>query len=147
MEYSKSDAKTLLDEGRELFIKHFDEITANKDILLNISEEKYLRLEAGGVLRVCCARHEGALVGYSVFMVTPNIRYQDSLQAMQDLIYVDPAFRGRGGEFIEYCDSQLREEGVQLVLHHVKVAHDWGSLLEKMGYHWTEKVYSKRLDK
>jgi hypothetical protein len=48
---------------------------------------------------------------------------------------------------IRYADMQLKEDGVQVVYHHSKVAHNIGPLLERMGYEAVDLIYAKRLDK
>jgi hypothetical protein len=46
---------------------------------------------------------------------------------------------------IEHADAQLAAEGVQVVFQHVKTAHNFGPLLERLGYEHVENVYAKRL--
>lgn len=137
---------SFLSEGMELFKKHYKEISANLDIPLDIDRQKYIALAEAGNLKVFSARDKGKLVGYGVFLVSKNIRYQSSIQAIQDVFYIHPDYRGNNGEFLLWCDEQLKKMDVQLVLHHVKVKHDWGHLLERNGYKQIEKIYSRRLD-
>lgn len=101
-----------------------------------------------GNLRVYSARsgEKNLLVGYAVFFVRHNMHYADSLQATQDILFVQKEFRGRGGEFIAWCDYQLKKEGVQAVYQHVKAKHNFGKLLERMGYELVDLIYTKRLD-
>ena len=77
-----------------------------------------------------------------------NIHYQDSLQALQDVIYVDRELRGNGigKEFIKWCEEQLRADGVQAIYQHVKNKHNFGPMLETMGYELVDLIYAKRLD-
>jgi hypothetical protein len=101
-----------------------------------------------GTLRTFTARDaDGVLTGYCVFFVRHNIHYASSLQASQDVIYIDPERRGFGAEFILWCDQQLKEEGVQAVYHHVKQAHNFGPLLERFGYECVDLIYARRLDR
>ena len=88
------------------------------------------------------------LVGYAVFFVRSNPHYALSVQAVQDVIYVAPESRGNtGARLIQFADDELREEGAQAVYHHVKTAHNWGKLLERMGYEAVDVIYAKRLDR
>lgn len=146
----------LVGELTPILHDHFKEISANQDIPLDPRWEVYEAAAANGSLRIFTIRDAGRLVGYSVFTVIRNPHYKGSVQATQDILYLVKALRGkRHGEtgksigfcFIDWCDSQLKADGVQLVYHHVKFSHDWGSMLEKMGYKPVEKIYGRRLDR
>lgn len=97
-----------------------------------------------------CGENSGQrpLVGYAAYFVRANPHYRSSVQASQDVIYVSPAARGStGARLIRFADEQLASEGVQAVYHHVKTAHNWGRLLERMGYEAVDVIYAKRLDR
>lgn len=135
------------EEVLPLVRKHYKEIAHYADIPLDPSLDQYARFEEMGLLRIFTARDShGFLIGYSVFFVRPNLHYKSSLQAVQDVLYIDPDRRGFGMKFIEWCDQQLREEKVQAVYHHVKVKHDFGKLLERLGYQLIDLIYARRLD-
>jgi hypothetical protein len=70
------------------------------------------------------------------------------LQATQDILFVLPEYRkGRVGiGLIKYCDQQLGAEDVQVVYQHVKLAHNFGPVLERMGYEAVDIIYAKRLN-
>jgi hypothetical protein len=136
-----------------LLERHYKEIAHYQDIELNPNYARYLELERGGALRIFTARMGGkdsSLIGYAVFFVTRNMHYQDSLQALQDIIYIEKSTRGVGigKSFINWCDTQLGMEGVQVVHHHVKKQHEkpFGPLLESLGYNLVDLIYCRRLD-
>lgn len=133
-------------EVQPLLELHWDEIAVDKDIPLNVDWASYT---AGKAVRVYTARDDGALVGYACFVLNHNKHYMDSLQAMQDVLFVHREHRRglMGYRFIRFCDDQLRAEGVQKVMHHVKKAHNFGPVLERQGYEEIEIIYAKRLDK
>jgi len=135
------------EEMDPILMKHFLEISANQDIPLDVDKEQYFMLEKVGILKVYTARYEGKLIGYSVYFVRHNPHYRKSLQAAQDVIFIDPERRGFGKKFINWCDDQLRDYGVQVVYHHVKQKHNFGPMLETMGYKLVDLVYGRRLDK
>lgn len=139
----------LLDEMMPLLEKHYKEIAVYQDIPLVINRKIYLELEVKDLLRVYTAREKGSrkLLGYSVFIINHNIHYSTSLEAKNDVIFIDPEHRGFGAKFIKYCDEQLQAEQVQTVYHHIKPDHDWSKLICKMGYRKFETIYAKRLDK
>jgi GNAT superfamily N-acetyltransferase len=128
-------------------VKHWKEIATHPDIALSPNKAAYLGIEAQGGLRVYTARIDVELVGYAVYFVRHSLHYSDSLQAMQDVLFLRTDLRrGRvGRRLITYADEQLAGEGVQLVRQHVKVAHNFGPLLEQIGYELDEFIFVKRL--
>lgn len=131
-----------------LLERHWKEVSAFLDIPLKPDFAKYVLMEQAGTVRNFIATLEGQLIGYAVFFVHPNIHYSTSLQAVQDVIYLEKSERGLGigKSFIGWCDEQLRAEGVQVVYHHVKDKLNFGPMLETLGYKRIEAVYGRRLD-
>lgn len=143
-------------EAKPLLERHKAEIAHYPDIPLDVDTDRYRMAENAGTLRIYTARlNRGpseplTLMGYGVFFVNTNAHYRSSLQAVQDVLYVDPDQRlGRVGiDLIRFCDRELRRDGVQAVYHHVKLAHPaLGVLLAREGYEHVEAIYSKRLDR
>lgn len=148
MKFQRETLAMCFDEAKPLLIEHWKEIAHYLDIPLDVDYERYYTLEANGVIRVYTARGEsGALIGYAVFFINTHAHYKQSLQAMQDVIFIHHKHRGTGGRFILWCDEQLKAEGVQIVFHHIKAAHDFGKLLERFGYELIDKIYGRRLDR
>lgn len=137
----------LLDAMAPLLKRHWAEVGHYPDIPLEVDAGVYLGAEANGQLRIFTARDGGRLVGYAAYFVRPNPHYASSVQAVEDVIFVAPECRGStGARLIRFADDALRAEGVQAVYHHVKLAHNWGPLLERMGYEPIDVIYGKRLD-
>ena len=132
-----------------LISEHYKEISANQDIPLDPNWDFYEKGRDLGFMRVYTMREAGVLVGYGVFTVLAAMHYKGSIQATQDILFLRADLRGKlsGFRFIKWCDDRLREAGAQVVYHHVKVAHDFGTMLERIGYKHVEKIYSRRLDK
>lgn len=137
----------LQEEISPLLVKHFTEISHYPDILLNPDWDRYFALENGGLFKVFTAREEGVLIGYNAFFLNTNAHYKDSKQASQDVIFIDPSRRGFGKLFIQWCDEQLKEMGIQVVYHHLKAKKNFGPMLETIGYELVDLIYAKRLDK
>lgn len=126
--------------------QHWAEVTLYPDIPLDPNIELYERMDAAGVIRVFTARDgDGKLVGYSVFFVAPDIRCRGSLQATMEILFILPEHRGFGKEFIEWCDEQLRDEKVQVIIQHVDMAFDFSPVFVRLGYTWAQKVFTRRL--
>lgn len=160
--FQRERAHELLDEAKPLYEAHYHEIAFYKDIPLIVNEALYMQAEESGSLRCFTARYNGELVGYCVFKVGYNPRYSTSLQALQDILFVDQSKRGAliGKRLIEFCHERLKGEGVQLVMQHSKVSKevkellaemkdrkDVGRLFELLGYDLIDFVHAKRLDR
>lgn len=131
-----------------LFTDHYKEIAHYKDIPLEPDTIHYDTAQKIGILRVYTVRENGRLSGYSVFTVGKNPHYASSTQAKQDILFLSSNLRGgmNGFKFISWCDEQLKKEGVQAVYHHVKKDHNFGPVLERMGYELVDLIYGRRLD-
>lgn len=129
---------------------HWAEIAHYLDIPLDVDVDRYAALDAAGALRLFIARLDGALVGYACFIVSTHAHYKGSLQAVQDVLYVDPGCRcsSVGLRLVRWCDAALAQEGVQVVVQHVKNRHPaLGLIAARMGYEAVETIYCKRLDR
>lgn len=134
-------------EALPLMASHWQEIAHFKDIPLDPEFDAYYEMEKLGGLRLYTFRKDRALRGYAIFFVRYNAHYKTSLQAQQDVLYLDPKERGFNAiKFLKYCDAELKAEGVQAVYHHVKAAHNFGLILQRQGYELVDLVYAKRLD-
>lgn len=139
-------AAEIVDEIKPLLDMHWREIAHFQDIPLQPDYDWYCTCPA---LRPFTVRKDGALIGYAVFGVGRNKHYQSSVQAVQDILFVDPRDRGGVGRLlIRASDAQLKSEGVQVVYHHQKLSHPaLGELLRGEGYEPVEVIWAKRLDK
>lgn len=144
--YQRESVAGTFDEMMPLLIEHWKEVAHYQDIELEPDIENYIRLEEAGMIKVFTCRLDKLLIGYSVYFVRPNMHYRNSLQAVQDILFISKEHRGNGREFIKWCDEKLKLDGVQAVYHHVKAKHNWGPMLERMGYELVDLIYAKRLD-
>lgn len=139
-----------IEEVLPLLAAHKEEVAHYKDIELSPDWERYAKLSEAGALRIFTIRDCDSLVGYSWFFVSPNIHYKNSLQAHQDIIYLRKDYRGkgRGRDFILWCDEMLCAEGVEAVYQHVKAKPelDFSPLLEGIGYELVDKIWARRLN-
>jgi GNAT superfamily N-acetyltransferase len=149
--YRRETCFALWEEIEPLLVKHWEEIAHYKDIPLDPDREGYQGLEAGDRLRCYTARdpQTGALIGYSVYVLAHNMHYRGSYQASQDILFLLPEYRKSriGINLIAYADECLRAEGVQVVTQHVKVAHNFGPVLVRLGYEEVDRIFAKRLDR
>jgi hypothetical protein len=107
-------------------------------------------MDAMDKLRIYTARdRSGGLIGYAVYTLAPNLHYGGCLQASQDVLFVVKAARHgtMGTRLILYSEAGLRADGTQIIVQHVKLAHNFGPLLVRLGYQAVDTMYSKRLDR
>ena len=135
----------LIEELLPLLEYHHKEIMPYPDVVVNIDKEKYLTMEKLGLARCFIARDDGKIVGYNNFIVSEHIHYRQHVQALCDVMFIDPKFRnGTGMKFIKWCDKQLFEEGVSEIHYTVQAKLDYSSILERMGYIQHARVFTKR---
>jgi GNAT superfamily N-acetyltransferase len=138
-----------LHDAEALLPRHFDEIAEFKVILGEPDPdiEEYARLSERKALHVLTARDDGRLVGYYVATVTHNRHYRKVTNGVDDLYFLAPEYRrGRVGVqlFLE-AERMMREAGAMIGIAKVKVAHDHGPILERLGWRPFERVYAKAL--
>lgn len=131
-----------------LLEKHWNEISHYPDILLDPDYDKYLEIEKAGILRCFTARDENKLIGYVIYFVSTNPHCKSSIQAIQDLLFIQPDNRGifLGTKLLKFANIELGKEGVQVEYQNINAKHNFGPMLERIGYELIELVYAKRLD-
>ena len=107
----------------------------------------FMSLEQQQMLHVFTARDDGKLVGYNVYTTTPTLHHQTTKVAVCDSIYVLPSYRGTwvGVKLIKFAETVLKDKGVSVVMMNAKSKHDFGSMLNRLGYAQTEVQYTKHL--
>ena len=136
----------ILEEAKPLLYKHWKEIAHYKDIELNPDYDFYLKAQVAGMMRSYSARDDGGkMIGYAVYFIKRHVHYSQTLWAQQDIIFFDPERRGQGLRFLAWCDEELRKVGVDIVSHHVKLAHDFSRALERIGYEKQDIILTRRL--
>ena len=144
LKFQREDT-SIYEEMKPLTVLHYEEIAHYQDIPLEPDIAMYKAIEEQGMLRLYTVRDEEELIGYSIFFIKENCHYKSSVQASQDIVFIRKDKRGQGREFLAWCDSQLKQDGVEVVYHHVKAAHNFGPLLVRQGYELVDYIYGKRL--
>lgn len=137
----------LVQEMMPLWAAHHAEIPQLKTPL-EPDLRVYQAIESNGGLRVFTVRHAESLVGYQVFFVAADHHSKNQVQAVQDILYLAPEYRGtwHGYKFIQWCDARLGEEGVNVSVKRIDSQHDFGRMLERMGYTLVDLTYARRLN-
>lgn len=146
MKFQQEKIADIYLEALPLLEEHWHEIAHYQDIVLDPDWKSYFSLEEAGAIKCYTVRDKDHLIGYACYFVRTNMHYRNSLQAVQDVLFIKKEKRGQGREFIAWCDEQLKSEGIEVVYQHVKAAHNWGAMLEKMDYELVDLIYAKRLN-
>jgi hypothetical protein len=107
----------------------------------------YMEANNKGILRVYTARRDGVLKGYAAFIVHDSSQYAGTITATQDTIFLEKDERRgfAGSRFIRFCEDDLRDAGVHLIVQTATFQRDFGVVLERMGYIPTAILYERRL--
>lgn len=146
IEIKEERFEDVVEELKEITVKHWEEIARNKDkIELNPDWNKYIEIEKSGILQTITCRDDERLVGYCIDIYLPHIHYKDHKFSMNDVLFLRKEYRGAhiGAKLLLAVELGLKEKGVDVVHMHVKCAHDFGPLLERIGYQQIEKIYEK----
>lgn len=126
-----------------LTYEHWKEIAGYRDkIALNPDWDKYREMDSIGIVLLMTARDNGAMVGYSIFMIFPLLHYRDHVAASNDVIYLRPQYRGIPGyKLVKFChESLVKIGGVSRITWHIKPVNDWSRILIKLGYKVEEQM-------
>lgn len=148
IKFARERLQDVSSEIAPLLDKHWEEIAVNKDkIKLCPDWGRYRELDESGNIAIYTVRDDGKLVGYFVLFVMRNIHYSEHLFAVNDIIFIDPDYR-RGMtaiKFLKWCEKDLANSGVSVVVVNSKEHQPFGKVLERIGYNFTERVYTKAL--
>lgn len=135
-----------LEEVKPLLKEHYREIHAYPDkIPFNPDYDSYHKLESIGALHITTARDNNKLIGYCVAIILPNLHYRDHLYANNDVIYLDPEYRGgdTGYKMMRYAEQAYKNLGASVMMMHMKTYLPFVRLCEAMGMQHLEQLYSK----
>lgn len=134
-------------EGKALLWEHYDEVALYRDAIpLDPDWGKYEYMEQESSLVAVGARDDGRLIGYSVFFLNWHIHYKRSLYAANDVLFLEKAYRTKssaGIRLIKESEKMLRARGVERILFHVKLDHDFRKILHRLGYFDEEVIVGK----
>lgn len=134
-------------EALPLFVDHHKEVNDifDEGIEFDPNVEAFIKLDDNGALRVFTVRDGSELIGYCIHHVYKHLHFRNSLQSIQDAIYIAKKHRGIGKQFISWVDDQLKSEGVDAVYHSVSLRCDYSKALVELGYEKFETNYVRRL--
>ena len=131
-----------------LLTMHWQELARHKDeIRLSVDWDAYKALELADILHMTTVREDGKLIGYIVIFVAPSLHYKEHVMAKDDVLFLHPDYRGTRAfiSLLKFTETYLEKLGVENFYIGVKLSHDFGSILERLGYIAIDKTYEKRL--
>jgi hypothetical protein len=147
MIFNKECLANVQEELEPLLKEHYKEVAMYTDrIDLNVDWDKYYMLESIGALVIYTMREdEGKLVGYNVFFVNNHLHYNDHKYAVNDVVYIDPAYRHNQNtlDLFIRAEDDLRDSGVSVMTYHMKVYKTFECLMGVLEYDHAEHVYTK----
>lgn len=137
------------DELQPMLEAHWEEVAAFKDdIKLNVDRDAYENREKFGSFVLFTVRDSGKLVGYNAFFLSFHPHYKDHIYAVNDVLFIDPAYRHNGlaVEFVQFCEHELKYVHLaDVVTYHMKVYKPFESLMKFCGYGHLEHLYGRKL--
>lgn len=134
----------LIEEMMPLLKAHHEEM----DSILPLDPDfaRFQFLQDCGALAVFTMREAQDLVGYWVCIVNHAIHSKNVLIAYSDAIYVKPEARGLEPiKFIKFVVAELKKQGVKVFDCLIKTQHNFGVILERMGFKQEEQAFTLRL--
>lgn len=132
-------------EARPLIEKHAAEVGCLKDLPLHPNLEAYAKAAEAGFTRVYTMRADRELLGYCVMCVSPHLHWSQTKWAIQDVLWVDPRYRGRKAiAFIVEIDEALAAEGVNAISRFSTNERPYGRTLERLKYRALGTTYLYR---
>jgi GNAT superfamily N-acetyltransferase len=145
IEFKPVDFRTV-EHNFNLIHDHWKEVT-NDNRELRPYWDAFHALEDAKMLRCYAAKTEHRIVGYTVFIIQRDMHAADTMVGYNDAVYLSREFRRNslGVKFLQYCEDELRKEGMDVVMWHVKPSVDYSGTLERMGYDKFSTLYAKRV--
>lgn len=144
MQFAEETISSVLPEAKPLLKKHWREVEVSK-FPLDPDYDLYLDLEKKGITKSFSSRVNGKMVGYAVYFVQYSHHYKTILMAKQDLIYLNPEERSQAHRFLQFCEKQLKEAGVKVIVSNAKINTGFEFLLGRLGYVPEETLYVKNI--
>lgn len=144
----------VIKEAQPLLRRHWEEIALYQDkIGLRPQWDLYYARERAGYFDLITARSNGVLVGYIGQVTGPGVHYADSLWSVNDLVWLDPAYRFGwvGVKLILAMEDHLRKKGVQVFemqpkLHFEQDRGGLQKILDHLGFTQIATVHQKLLN-
>ena len=146
IEFRRVPVEIVRDHCPKLNKMHYEEVCPHSlEIPLSINWPEYEEIQRKGALFTIIIIVNDAIMGYAWFTLLYPTHYQDTLHAINNVIYVHPKIRksGIGLKFIRYLEKELKQIGVKKIYFNSKVKTNFPVVLEHFNYIPEEIIYSK----
>jgi len=158
--YQVEQYSDVIDEIWPMLEAHYVEIATDKAIKpFDPDLDRYKAMEVLGALRIFTARdslqgsvkllgHDrGKLVGYFISFVMPGLHYQQTMMAINDIMYVNPTHRSSTVAYrlMKAAALDLKNLGADVLTIHMKTDYPFRNLLIRLGFHLTEENWERVL--
>lgn len=143
--YQEEDVDCFRTEVRPLLGAYYDALIVEHDLPFEPDYNAYVDAQERGHMVCVSCRDDGKLIGLICFFIHPYLYSQRYVLAIEDLFYVDQAYRKGwiGIRLLKYAEKVLKSRGVDIINVVCKAHQDKSSLYERLGYKHTEKHFSK----
>ena len=146
IQYQREKVRDMWDECVPLLEEHYREIGLYNDkVSFSPDVEKYEMLCDMDLLYIITARDEGKLVGYYACFIQPSLHYTETLCSVNDVFYIAPSYRKgfTGIRLLKEAESHMRDRGVDVLSLSFKTYLPLDPLFERLGWDYSERVYTK----
>lgn len=135
-----------IDEMRMIYPEHYEELSRTKQKPLNPMYDVYMSLAKSGNIKVIAVRDEGKLIGYLIFMLSPDLHY-GGIIATEDIYYLKREYRGKmiGVRLFGEFEREAKKFGAWKMVVSTKIHSDNAVLLKRVGMVDHEKIFVKVL--
>ena len=144
--YQRETFLEIWPDARALLEDHYKEIGLYNDkMVFDPDLEAYTALCKAGMLYILSAREGNKLVGYCVFFLQNSLHYKATSSAHNDVFYIRPEYRKGfiGVRLLKKAEKFLKEKGVEVLWCSFKTYAPLDSLFKRLGWDFSEKVYTK----
>jgi hypothetical protein len=139
------------EEAASMFRAHWELVGRHKEeIPLEVDVTRWIASERVGLITCFTARTQWRLDGYALYLTAPSLNYKGRVFAYCHAIYIEPRELAglkavRFARFIDHCDAELKKRGCVKAIMHMKLAHDFGRVLARLGYEESERLWERLL--
>jgi hypothetical protein len=147
IEYKIAKNEEVFETMKQMFDKHYKELSVTKGFELNPDYEIYKHANSKNTLKIITCENDGEIIGYIVYFVGLNLHYRDCLLATEDIYYLKPEHRKGliGLRMFKFAEKYLKSIGVNMIKYSTKTHLDNSKLFEFLGCDFVEKIYTKEL--
>jgi len=147
LSFHVEDVDTFARDGAEIFPRHFNELSLNRDkIPFGLDFDLYRHVEQQKMLHILTARLDGKIIGYVLSLVVTHHPHNKDAgpYSTTDMFYVLPEHRnGTGVKLLMENERRLKALGVKRMAISTKLKDAHLDLFSKLGFEATDLVFHK----